>query len=249
MKNARAHWGVRSLGRTHWMTDALTRRMRSLYQARMQWLRDLERAGLQPRLLILDTCVGLTVRQVRVMEATYIATYWTRTRLFNSNCPASVEGFTRFGDLVKRPATPPSRDATRAAADRPARLQEQRDALPYRDDWLTRYEARWRYARRSHVPFEEACRVELQRRTDASREMLRERRLQRRWAALDPDALPPIAAAANAAQGHALYLKEAGHYRCRNAGCSAWGGMRTPDDTAWTHYAGTNRPCPYSWRH
>jgi len=106
MKNARAHWGVRSLGRTHWMTDALTRRMRFLYQARMQWLRDLERAGLQPRLLILDTCVGLTVRQVRVMEATYIATYWTRTRLFNSNCPASVEGFTRFGDLVKRPATP-----------------------------------------------------------------------------------------------------------------------------------------------
>lgn len=91
--------------------------------------------------------------------------------------------------------------------------------------------------------------MELQQRVAASREMLREFSLKRRWTSLAPDALPPVAAAANAAYGHAFYMQEPRHYRCRTPGCSAWGGVRTPDDTAWTHYAGPNRPCPYSWRH
>lgn len=101
--------------------------MQFLYRARMQWLGDLERAGLRPRLLILDTYVGLTTREIRTVEATYIAAYWLRTRLFNSNCPAAVDGFTRFSDLTQRPAGPQSREARRSARERRARLRELRE--------------------------------------------------------------------------------------------------------------------------
>ena len=272
---ARAHHRLRSLGRTRWNEEPGYRRMRFAYRARMQWLYDLQQLGLQPRLLVLDTCSGLDSYGLRQAEARYIAAYWDRTRLFNGNCPASIEHFGHLRDLLARPAGLLSWDAKRALQALQQRkweeLEQQRQEAeqPCKEDGrrLSRCEERWHDAILRGRAVEEYSRTRLRQTVIRNREMrqsssertaleakanaeraalaTQQARMARTWARHDKSVLPPIATAA-AVQGHAMVWQRDQDYRCTNARCRAWGNVVWPDDERWSGYSGPNRPCPFT---
>ncbi len=96
------HYRLRSLGRTKYNQSPGYRRQRFLNRAFYDWLYGLQQKGVRARLLILDTCVNAQ-RERQTIEACYIRDYARITRLFNTACPSTVEGFGCYEDLLHIP--------------------------------------------------------------------------------------------------------------------------------------------------